>query len=690
MTLFPSVSKRSSVSAGAVSRYGLFVLLLCLACEGTAQTPSTPFRLDVRTKEFGNLFLAQDVIEVSCCLQGLSSRMDGLLFRVDVSDAERRVVRRFQRKADHFDAGRSESAVATFRLKKPGLYAVDAQAIYRGNPLASRRIWLGVVSTPAFRESIEQIPFGLVLTPELGLPASDVARQLDRLNVEWIKIPIRWHNLDYSILDPIVDHCYSRGLSMVGQLIGTARQASSTQDDSAAGEIGPRFASVPPTDYDLWEQFAKEIALRYKERLHHWEIWCDPQGGQGANWQGDAEQFALLVERAARGIRDADPSAKIINPGLFDQPDEFAKKVTAKTAGITDIVAFETDGLARNLPQKLQEKWSKVAAEVPIWVTDSRGGDAASVAQNYVQSRALGITRLFRYAYRDSELTRSSGNFASGDFVPTRSAIAYSGISNLLEESRYMGELDFPGETVCHVFEKDMQRFYVLWREDNSLFGGWRWPVGIHLGQWFPEAYDMFGNQTRLCLNWRGNTTLWIGEEPFIVTAPKNKRVYPVSAGRRTVRIPQTTGVVVIEAEQAFSGDPEWKVVAGTALSSGRAVLNQAVAETYEDAAAFEIAFNLERTGNYEICFAGTPLSRVPWESSAFEWQIDQEKPRAVMLPGIERRVYADGSAALTPLGSMSLGSGQHVFRITLIQSPTNGSAKHNLLIDCLILKPLP
>ncbi|HNT36461.1 MAG TPA: hypothetical protein PKH07_15850, partial [bacterium] len=513
---------------------------------------------------------------------------------------------------------------------------------------------------------------------------------LERLNIEWVKIPIRWHNLDYSVLDSLIDHLYSRGLSVVGQLVGTAREAASTQEDWVVGEIGPRFASGPPTDYALWEQFAADITKRYKERIRHWEIWTDPQGGRGPNWRGDAEQYSLLVEHAVRGIKRMDPLAQIINPGLFDQPDDFAKIVTARTAGLTDVVGFETDTLTRNLPAKLMEKWSKVAMEVPIWVTDSRGGNAAQVVQEYVQSRALGLKRLFRYSYRDPEPTRSAGSFVSSDFVPTRAAVAYSGISHLLEETQFIGELDFPGDTVCYIFEKDNMRYYVLWHEDPSLFGGWQWPVGIHLGQWLPDAYDALGDRTKIRLNWKGNTTLWIGEEPFVVTAPKNTRVYPVAARATTVRIPSTEGFLVVEAEQAVARDSEWKVVAGTGLSSGRAVSNQAVAEQYEDAAALEIPFNLERTGNYEVCFAGTPLSRVPWECSAFEWQIDGEKPSPVMVPGIERRVYAEGKAALTPLGSLSLGSGQHVFRISLIQSPTSGSPTHDILIDCLILRPLP
>ncbi|MBN1893712.1 cellulase family glycosylhydrolase [bacterium] len=79
------------------------------------------------------------------------------------------------------------------------------------------------------------------------------------------------------------------------------------------------FWNYPPVDYDEFGQFMKDLVTRYRDRIHSWELWNEPD--IWVYWQGTAEAFSRLVKAGSRAVREADPGALIVLGGLAYKPE---------------------------------------------------------------------------------------------------------------------------------------------------------------------------------------------------------------------------------------------------------------------------------------------------------------------------------------------------------------------------------
>ena len=71
-----------------------------------------------------------------------------------------------------------------------------------------------------------------------------------------------------------------------------------------------------------WDAWVKAIAARYKDRVHEWEVWNEPDGGHGIT----AEGFAEFHLRTAANIHAEQPKARIYAFGLANtSKTEFAE-----------------------------------------------------------------------------------------------------------------------------------------------------------------------------------------------------------------------------------------------------------------------------------------------------------------------------------------------------------------------------
>ena len=82
------------------------------------------------------------------------------------------------------------------------------------------------------------------------------------------------------------------------------------------------FWNYPPTDNKPWGDFIKTLVNRYKDRIKTWELWNEPD--IWIYWQGSRKQFVEFMKTASDAVRDADPTAKVVFPGIAYDP-EFVK-----------------------------------------------------------------------------------------------------------------------------------------------------------------------------------------------------------------------------------------------------------------------------------------------------------------------------------------------------------------------------
>lgn len=79
------------------------------------------------------------------------------------------------------------------------------------------------------------------------------------------------------------------------------------------------YWNYPPKDNKPWGEFIKALVNRYKDRIKTWEVWNEPD--IWIYWQGNREQFVEFIKTASDAVREADPTAKVVFPGIAYDPE---------------------------------------------------------------------------------------------------------------------------------------------------------------------------------------------------------------------------------------------------------------------------------------------------------------------------------------------------------------------------------
>jgi len=144
---------------------------------------------------------------------------------------------------------------------------------------------------------------------------------LDRAGIDLLRISFGWDGVeaeadgqyDWLFWDDYVRTAVDgHGITLIPYIMYTPRWASTTQDDNT-------FWRSPPRDFAQFGEFVFDLVTRYKDRIHSWELWNEPDIEW--YWTGTAEQFAAFVKVGAEAVRRADPTATVILGGIAYQPD---------------------------------------------------------------------------------------------------------------------------------------------------------------------------------------------------------------------------------------------------------------------------------------------------------------------------------------------------------------------------------
>ena len=125
-----------------------------------------------------------------------------------------------------------------------------------------------------------------------------------RLQAGWAKTEKVKGEYDFTWLDAIIDDAVSRGLE-------PWLETSYGNPVYEGGGAHMLFADWPTSDEALqaWDRWVEAMAVRYKGKVHEWEIWNEPDLNQ--SFRKDPRPFVELTIRTAEIIRRVDPEAKI-------------------------------------------------------------------------------------------------------------------------------------------------------------------------------------------------------------------------------------------------------------------------------------------------------------------------------------------------------------------------------------------
>ena len=118
----------------------------------------------------------------------------------------------------------------------------------------------------------------------------------------WIREEVRWdwiqHPIgawDWGFTDEMVQDARSRNLSILG-LLGY---------NNSAQKAGTVNFTVP--DIGLWKTFVLNTVYRYKDRIHVWEVWNEPDNAYF--WQGSVADYVNLLRETYTTIKSVDPDS---------------------------------------------------------------------------------------------------------------------------------------------------------------------------------------------------------------------------------------------------------------------------------------------------------------------------------------------------------------------------------------------
>ncbi len=143
---------------------------------------------------------------------------------------------------------------------------------------------------------------------------------LDRAGIDLLRISFGWDGIegaedtyDWLFWDDYVRTAVDEhGITLIPYIMYTPKWVSTNQDDNY-------YWRSPPTDYEEFGEFVYDLVSRYKDRIHSWELWNEPDIEW--YWTGDPEGLARMIRIGAEAVRRADPNATIVLGGIAGSPD---------------------------------------------------------------------------------------------------------------------------------------------------------------------------------------------------------------------------------------------------------------------------------------------------------------------------------------------------------------------------------
>jgi endoglycosylceramidase len=206
----------------------------------------------------------------------------------------------------------------------------------------------------------------------------------------WIRRDFYWSQIEpspgqwsFEPYDSLVDHAAEHGIEIVGLLVYSVTWAEAVPGD---------FSTI---DEDAFAQFAGTTAAHFAGRISTWEIWNEPNLKQFFPPQPDPAKYGRLLAAAAKAIRIADPSARILVGGLsstdvvFGLGFSFFEQVAQATPSIAQT--FDALGIhPYTLGQSLAPDQDNPAGDLTDMLLMAR----ASLAAYGQEHKPLSITEL--------------------------------------------------------------------------------------------------------------------------------------------------------------------------------------------------------------------------------------------------------------------------------------------------------
>lgn len=238
-----------------------------------------------------------------------------------------------------------------------------------------------------------------------------------------------------------------------------------------------------PADEEERQRFANyvyQVVSRYKDRVHFWEIWNEPNIPTFWKPKPNPRQYALLLKSAYASAKRADPKAKIIG-GVTSMADiNFLEAIYQAGAWDSmDIVSIHpysfggspTEQRLDLILNTLHNFMRKIGKPKPVWITEigyiartpnEEGIQASNLIQAYAIALSHQVQKVFWFCLTDWE--EKWGILKVGG-QPKKAYRAYRLLTHYLKGARFVGYLPSSGDwrDWRQVWQKGREVFLLLW-----------------------------------------------------------------------------------------------------------------------------------------------------------------------------------------------------------------------------------
>lgn len=149
-------------------------------------------------------------------------------------------------------------------------------------------------------------PFGIHTTPRLY-------QFFPKLHASWTFIGILWEDIEpeqdvytFEKTDTIIQKAQENNINLIIKIRTGTLWA--TKDKTS------EKTSSPPENYEDYTEFVHTLVTRYKDYVHYWTV--ENEMNTPRFWDGAPDEYNQLLQTAYTTIKDADPSAKVLDSGL--------------------------------------------------------------------------------------------------------------------------------------------------------------------------------------------------------------------------------------------------------------------------------------------------------------------------------------------------------------------------------------
>ncbi len=246
---------------------------------------------------------------------------------------------------------------------------------------------------------------------------------LHKLGVRMMRVDFHWHRVqpgpdtwDFTRYDAYLDAAEKHGVKVVALLVFD----NNAVESNASGASRAHY--LAPEDLPKYLEYVRRTVSRYKDRVHAWELWNEPDMPRFGD--GPLDELYTLVARAAETAREVHPGAVLLGPAATSPLGVHVPGVIEgfHARGALEMVDHPTMHCYISEPRGYYGHYLRVLNAAAkhghpgsVWVTELGGPDggvypwrgsrnhlAVHATKAYTIATSVGIENLIWYCYRDS------------------------------------------------------------------------------------------------------------------------------------------------------------------------------------------------------------------------------------------------------------------------------------------------